>query len=219
MFNGTWTFCPDPVDFRYFQLVNIYEDDNAFYQNGAWKTTPTRPWQRGVDDRVSMNQLDASHLEAVMGSRGRSGDQMDIFMGVYGPVGDDGYPRLLYDKWTGEIDKGVVEYWRENYDLRYILERDWATLGPKLVGKLHIYMGDTDTYYLEEATRLLEEFLESTTDPYYAGFFDWGERQPHCYSGTPEYPGQTSYHRVLPEMQARILATAPPGADTRSWRY
>ncbi len=219
MFNGTWTFCPDPVDFRYFQLVNIYEDDNAFYQNGSWKTTPTRPWQRGVDDRVSMGQLDASHLEAVLGSRGRSGDQMDIFMGVYGPVGDDGYPRLLYDKWTGEIDKGVVEYWRENYDLRYILERDWATLGPKLVGKLHIYMGDTDTYYLEEATRLLEEFLESTRDPYYAGSFDWGERQPHCYSGTPAYPGQTSYHRVLPEMRARILATAPPGADTQSWSY
>jgi enterochelin esterase-like enzyme len=219
MFNGTWTFCPDPVDFRYFQLVNIYEDDNAFYQNGAWKTTPTRPWQRGVDDRVSMSQLDASHLEAVLGSRGRSGDQMDIFMGVYGPVGDDGYPRLLYDKWTGEIDKGVVEYWRENYDLRYILERDWATLGPKLVGKLHLYMGDTDTYYLEEATRLLEEFLEGTTNPYYAGSFHWGERQPHCYSGTPEYPGQTSYHRVLPAMRARILATAPPGADTRSWRY
>lgn len=219
MFNGTWTFCPDPVDFRYFQLVNIYEDDNAFRPNGTFKTTPLRPWQRGVDDQVLMSQMDASHLEAVLGSRGRSGDQMDIFMGVYGPVGDDGYPRLLYDKWTGEIDKGVVEHWRENYDLRHILERDWETLGPKVKGKLHIYMGDTDTYFLEEATRLLEEFLEGTTDPHYDGSFTWGERQPHCFSGTPGFPGQTPYHRVLPLMARRILATAPAGADVTSWRY
>ena len=219
MFNGTWTFCPDPVDFRYFQLVNIYEDDNAFYPNGKWKTTPVRPWQRGVDDQVFMNQFDASRLEEVLGTRGRSGDQMDIFMGVYGPVGDDGYPRLLYDKWTGEIDKGVVEYWRENYDLRHILERDWATLGPKLVGKIHITMGTMDTYFLDEATRLLEQFLESTTDPYYAGSIEWGERQPHCFSGAPEFPGQTSYQRVLPRMLDRILSTAPAGADTVSWRY
>jgi len=219
MFNGTWTFCPDPVDFRYFQLVNIYEDDNAFRPNGTFKTTPVRPWSRGVDDQVTMNQMDASHLEAVLGSRGRSGDQMDIFMGVFGPMGDDGYPRLLYDKWTGEIDKGVVDYWRENYDLRYILERDWKTLGPKLVGKIHIYVGDTDTYYLEEAARLLEQFLEGTTDPYYDGSFTWGERQPHCFSGSPEFPGQTPYQRVLPEMTRRILATAPPGADVTSWRY
>jgi len=124
MFNGTWTFCPDPVDFRYFQMVNIYEDDNAFYPNSEWKKSPVRPWQRRTDDQVSFNQKDASHLEAVLGSRGRSGDQMDIFMSVYGPVGEDGYPRLLYDKWTGEIDKGVVDYWRENYDLRYILEQN-----------------------------------------------------------------------------------------------
>lgn len=219
MFNGTWTFCPDPVDFRYFQLVNIYEDDNAFYPNGSLKTTPVRPWQRSTDDQVFMNQRDASHLEAVLGSRGRSGDQMDIFMSVYGPVGEDGYPRLLYDKWTGEIDKGVVEYWRENYDLRHILQRDWETLGPKLVGKLHIYMGDMDTYFLEEATRLLEEFLESTDDPYYDGSFTWGERQPHCFSGRPEFPGQTSYHRVLPLMRDRIRATAPQGADLTSWNY
>lgn len=219
MFNGTWTFCPDPVDFRYFQMVNIYEDDNAFYPNSEWKKSAVRPWMRGTDDQVRFNQKDASHLEAVLGSRGRSGDQMDIFMSVYGPVGNDGYPRLLYDKWTGEIDKEVAEYWRENYDLRYILERDWETLGPQLVGKIHIYMGTMDTYFLEPATELLEEFLESTTDPYYEGSFTWGPGQPHCFSGFPEFPGQTSHERVLPLMLERILATAPASADVASWRY
>ena len=109
-------------------------------------------------------------------------------MGVFGPVGPDGYPKLLYDKWTGVIDKSVVDYWREHYDLRHIVERDWKTLGPKLVGKLHISVGDQDTYLLEEAAFKLQEFLESTKDPYYAGSFDIGKRQPHCYSGTPEFP-------------------------------
>jgi len=222
MFNGTWTFCPDPVDFRHFQLVNIYEDVNAFYPGDGrnpFKRTPVRPWMRQVDDQVLLDQRDASHLEAVLGTRGRSGDQMDIFMSVYGPVGEDGYPDLLYDKWTGEINPEVAEYWRENYDLRHILERDWNTLGPKLVGKIHVYMGEMDTFFLDEATRLLEEFLEGTTDPYYRGFFEWGERAPHCYSGAAEFPGQTSYQRVLPQMVERILETAPAGADVTSWRY
>jgi len=218
MFNGTWTFCPDPVDFRYFQLVNIYEDDNAFYPNSEWKTSSVRPWQRGTDDQVRFNQEDASHLEAVLGTKGRSGDQMDIFMGVFGPVGEDGYPKLLYDKWTGEIDHEVAAYWKENYDLRHILQRDWELIGSKLQGKIHIYMGDMDTYFLEEASLLLEDFLEETTDPPYEGWFDWGVREPHCYSGTPEYPGQTAYERVLPLMEERILKTAPEGADIETWR-
>jgi enterochelin esterase-like enzyme len=216
--NGTWTFCPDPVDFRYFQMVNIYDDDNAFYSNSEWKTTPARAWQRGLDDQISMSQFDASHLEEVLGTRGRSGDQMDIFMAVFGPVGPDGYPKLLYDKWTGVIDKSVAAYWRDRYDLRYIVERDWKTLGPKLVGKLHIFAGDQDTYLLEEAVFKLQAFLESTKEPYYAGSFDIGARQPHCYSGAPEFPGQRPEQRFIPKMIERMLMTAPAGADL-SWRY
>ena len=112
-----------------------------------------------------MSQFDASHYEEVLGTRGRSGEQMDIFMAVFGPAGSDGYPKLLYDKWTGVIDKSVADYWRDHYDLRHIVERDWKTLGPKLVGKLHIFMGDQDTFLLEEATFKLQEFLESTKEP------------------------------------------------------
>ncbi|MEW5982970.1 MAG: hypothetical protein AB1806_11460 [Acidobacteriota bacterium] len=216
--NGTWTFCPDPVDFRYFQLVNIYEDDNAFYPNSEWRKTPLRPWSRGLDDQTMNSQFDASRYEEVLGTRGRSGEQMDIFMAVFGPVGPDGYPKLLYDKWTGVIDRSVAEYWREHYDLRHILERDWKTLGPKLVGKLHIYMGDQDTFLLEEATFKLREFLESTKDPYYDGSFDIGRRQPHCYAGEPVFPGQRAEQRVFPKMVERMLMTAPAGADL-SWRY
>jgi hypothetical protein len=116
------------------------------------------------------------------------------------------------------IDKSVTEYWREHYDLRYIVERDWKTIGPKLAGKIHIFMGDQDTFLLEEATFKLQEFLESTKDPYYAGSFEIGKRQPHCYAGVPEFPGQRPEQRYIPKMIERMLMTAPAGADL-SWRY
>jgi hypothetical protein len=212
--NGTWTFCPDPVDFRYFQLVDIYKDENAFYPNSEWKKTPIRPWSRGLDDQTQMSQFDASRYEEVLGTKGRSGEQMDIFMATFGPAGPDGYPKLLYDKWTGVIDRSVAEYWRDHYDLRHIVERDWKTIGPKLAG----FMGDQDTFLLEEATYKLQEFLESTKDPYYAGSFEIGKRQPHCYAGAPEFPGQRPEQRYIPKMIERMLMTAPAGADL-SWRY
>ena len=217
VFNGAWVFCPDPVDFRYFQLVNIYEDENAYYPGHGIKKNPIRPWMRGVDDQVFMTEQEASLLELVLGTRGRSGDQMDVFQAVYGPVGDDGYPKLLYDKRTGVIDKDVAAYWKEHYDLRYILERDWERLGPKLQGKLHIFMGDTDTFYLEEATRLLETFLDSTDNPHYGGSVAWGRREPHCWTGAPE--GESFIGYYLPQMEEHIRRTAPAGADVTSWKY
>jgi hypothetical protein len=63
-------------------------------------------------------------------------------------VGKDGYPQPLFDKLTGVIDKSVAAYWREHNDLSHIIERDWPTLAPKLRGKIHIYVGSADTYYL-----------------------------------------------------------------------
>ncbi|HNV03574.1 MAG TPA: alpha/beta hydrolase-fold protein [Vicinamibacterales bacterium] len=216
--NGVWSFCPDPVDFSSFQAIDIYRDDNAFYPNSEWKRTPVRPWNRGLDDQTFLSQYDANHYEEVLGTRGRSGEQMDIFMAVFGPVGPDGYPKLLYDKWTGVIDRSVAEYWREHYDLRHILERDWKALGPKLAGKIHVFMGDQDTYLLEEAAFKLQRFLEGTTDPHYGGSFEIGRRQPHCYAGEPAYPGQRPEQRYLPKMIERMLMTAPAGADL-SWRY
>jgi enterochelin esterase-like enzyme len=218
MFNGTWTFCPDPVDFRYFQMVNIYQDKNAFYPNSPWKSEAVRPWQRTADDQVLMSEKDASHLEEVLGTRGRSGDQMDVFNATFGPVGSDGYPKLLYDKWTGVIDPSVAQYWKEHYDLSAIMQRDWTTLGPKLRGKLHLYVGEMDTYYLEEAAFLLKDFLDKADPPAEAAW-DIGERAPHCYAGKPEYPGQRAEQRILPQMLERALKTAPAGADVKSWRY
>jgi hypothetical protein len=162
-------------------------------------------------------------MELALGTRSRSGDQYDIWEAVYSPTGEDGYPQRIWDKLTGEIDHEVAQYWRENYDLRYILERDWATLGPKLAGKIHIYAGDMDNYYLNNAVYLTEEFLESTAEPYYAGVVEYGDRAEHCWNGDHENPNAISrlrYHTMyVPRILERIEEAAPPGADLSSWRY
>ena len=185
MFNGTWAFCPDPIDFRYYSLVNIYQDSNAYYPNSQWKKAPIRPWMRDVDDQVIASLQQASMMEGVLATNGRSAQQFDIWQAVYGPVGKDGYPQPIWDKRTGRVDHDVAAYMREHFDLRYIMERDWARIGPKLKGKIHIPVGDMDNFFLEEAVRLTEQFLEGTKDPYYAGSVEYGERRPHCYSGAP----------------------------------
>ena len=164
-----------------------------------------------------------NYRELALGTKGRSGEQWDIWQAVYGPIGEDGYPQPIWDKLTGKIDHDVAEYWKENYDLRHILERDWSVLGPKLKGKLHIYCGDMDNYYLNNAVYYMEEFLESTRDPYYDGIVDYGDRAEHCWNGDHERPNALSrlrYNQMfIKKAVQRIEISAPKDADLRSWRY
>ena len=221
-FNGAFIACPDPIDFRAYMTINIYEDDNAYWYDSEWQRLP-RPAHRDYLGHVTVDQYAYNRLEAVLGDKNRSGQQFDIWEATYSPMGDDGYPVRLWDKETGEIDHDVAEYWRENYDLMHILQRDWATLGPKLEGKLHIYVGDMDNYYLNNAVYLAEEFLESTTDPYYGGVVDYGDRAEHCWNGDHENGNHLSRLRYntmyLPRILERMEQTAPEGADLTSWRY
>ena len=221
-FNGCFAACPDPIDFRAYTVVNIYEDKNAYYVGERWKRT-LRPGQRDYRGHVSTTLEQTNIRELVLGTHSRSGDQWDIWEAVYSPVGADGYPQRIWDKRTGEIDPEVAAYWREHYDLRYIMERDWKTLGPKLQGKIHIYCGTMDNYYLNNAVVLTEQFLESTTDPYYGGEVDYGHGAEHCWNGDQERPNALSrlrYHQMyVDKILKRIEVTAPDGADLTSWRY
>jgi len=119
--------------------------------------------------------------------------------------------------------KTVADYWREHYDLAHIIQRDWATLGPKLAGKIHIYVGSADTYYLNNAVYYAQATLESLKNPAYGGEVDYGDRAEHCWNGDHKLPN--AYSRLhydtfyLPKILARIQATAPKGADLTSWRY
>ncbi len=221
-FNGCWAACPDPIDFRAYTIVNIYEHKNAYYLDAPWKRTP-RPGLRNYLGEVSTTLEQANHRELAIATHGRSGDQWDIWQAVFSPAGADGYPKPIWDKLTGEIDPAVAQYWRDHYDLRFILERDWGVLGPKLQGKIHIYVGDMDNYYLNDAVYLMEAFLASTKDPYYAGEVAYGDRAEHCWNGDPTRPNYQSrlrYHQMfIPRAAEWMAKTAPVGADLTSWRY
>jgi len=221
-YNGAFAACPDPIDFRAFTLVNIYEDENAYFYDSDWKRI-ARPRSRSTLGQIQATLEDVNHKEMVLGTKGRSGGQRDVWLTLFGPAGDDGYPRHLWDKRTGVIDPEVAEYMRENYDLRHIMERDWEDLGPKLVGKIHVYVGEMDNSYLNNAVYLMEDFLESTTNPYYDGLVDYEPRAGHCWNGDHERPNALSrlrYNQMyVPLILDRIRAAAPPGADTLSWRY
>jgi len=221
-YNGCYAACPDPIDFRAYGIVNIYEQKNAYYVESRWKRT-AKPGRRNYLGEIGSTLEEMNHRELALGTKSRSGDQWDIWQAVYSPVDEDGYPKPIWDKSTGEIDHSVAEYWRENYDLRYILERDWKTIGPKLKGKIHVYCGDMDNYYLNNAVYLIEEFLKNTKDPYYDGVVDYGDRAEHCWNGDHTRPNAISrlrYHQMfIPKILERILKTAPAGADLKSWRY
>jgi hypothetical protein len=222
-FNGAWVACPDPIDFRAYTVVNIYEDENAYFLDSKFKRTP-RPGRRDWLGHVGSTLEEVNHLELVLGTHSRSGQQWDIWEATYSPQGPDGYPRRLWDKHTGEIDRDFAEYWRENYDLSHILRRDWNSgLGEKLAGKLFIYVGDMDNYYLNNAVYLTEEFLESTTNPYYAGEVDYGDRAEHCWNGDHTRGNGYSrlrYHQMfIPRIPEQVRKRHPAGVDTVSWRY
>jgi hypothetical protein len=214
LFGGAWVFYPDPIDFRRYILTNIYEDDNAFYPPGREWIIPERPWMRDVTGQIEVTMRQVSQLEEVLGSKGRSGQQLDIWQAVYGPIGEDGYPRPLWNKLTGEIDHEVAEYMKEHYDLRYYLEKNWAAIGAKLAGKLFFFCGDMDNFYLNEAVYMMEEFLENTQNPYYAGSFEYGRPQkPH---GWTPFGRSGRLERIMAE---HITRNAPKDEDTMSWKY
>ncbi|UCD59941.1 MAG: hypothetical protein JSV59_08565 [Flavobacteriaceae bacterium] len=221
-YNGCFAACPDPIDFSAYVLTNIYEDENAYYYRSEHKMLEV-PAHRDYLGQIQSTVKDENYLELVLGDKSRSGQQWDIWEATYSPQGKEGYPERIWDKKTGIINPEVAKYWKENYDLRYILERDWDKLGEKLKGKINIYCGDMDNYYLNNAVYKMEEFLENTSDPYYGGEVLYGDRAEHCWNGDPKEPNHISRLRYnsmyVPKIMKRLAESAPPGADLNSWLY
>jgi Putative esterase len=221
-YNGCYAACPDPIDFRAYTVVDLYEDKNAYHAEGPWRQVK-RPGLRDYRGHISTTLEDMNRRELVLGTKSRSGQQWDIWEAVYSPVGDDGYPKRIWDKRTGAIDPAIAAHWQENYDLGYILKRDWPKIGRKLEGKIHIYVGEADNYYLNNAVHLVEEFLNTTKDPFYGGEVAYGCRDEHCWNGDPTRPNAISrlrYHQTYANrVVERLLKTAPADGDVTSWRY
>jgi len=218
-FGGTWSFYPDPVDFRRWQMSNIYVDQNAFYpagyQPGYDWIVPERPEVRLPSGQITVTQRQASKLEAVLGSHGRSGQQVDAWFAVYGPVGSDGYPQPLYDLLTGTINHQVADYMREHgYDLTYYLKENWPKIGNELRGKIHVYVGDMDTFYLNLAVYGMQEQLDGEKNPPAEAAFVYGRpMEPHGWQ-------PMSNADLLRTMAKYIEEHSPGGAKSaRAWLY
>ncbi|MEM9887069.1 MAG: alpha/beta hydrolase-fold protein [Bacteroidota bacterium] len=214
--------CPDPVDFQAYCLVDLYKDKNAYYLDSQFKQT-LRPGHRDYLGNVDATLRDMNLRELALGTKGRSGQQWDIWEAVYSPVGADGYPKRIWNKLTGEIDHEVAEYWKENYDLAYIIQRDWDKYGKDWEGKINVYCGDMDNYYLNNAVYLIEDILQAAENPTYKGEVTYGDRAEHCWNGDPTQPNAISrlrYHRMfIPKWANTVKSLAPKGADLTSWQY
>jgi hypothetical protein len=220
-FNGAFVACPDPIDFRQYTNFDLYREANAYWPSSRWKRT-LRPAHRNYLGQVDATVQDGNYHELAIATKGRSGGQWDIWQAVFSPVGADGYPKPIWDKVTGVIDTSVAAYWREHYDLSHILRRDWARLGPKLRGKLHIYVGEMDNYYLNNAVYLVDDFLAAANPPADA-VVEYGARDEHCWNG--DHTRANAYSRLryaqmfIPRIIEQIRKNGPAGADTTSWRY
>ena len=213
-FGGTWTLYPDPISFEHYQLVNIYKDDNAFFEPGHTWLQALRPMMRTTEGQVEANEAQLSQLEATLGSRGRSCQQLEIWEAAYGPIGEDGYPKPLWDKLTGKIDHSVAEYMRDHgYDLTAYLRQSWPEIGPQLVGKIHLEVGDMDNFYLNLAVYDFQDFLKTTENPHYEGIFEYGrpEKGHGWQSMTQE--------NLIRAMAAHIAKNAPAGENSPAWKY
>ncbi len=201
-YGGTWSFAPDPLDFWNVEGIDIYKDKNAFYKEHEWYTVPTPNTRVPATGETRLTSQQRNTMELVNGTKGRSGGQLDVWSSVFGPVGADGYFKPLFDKKTGVIDPSVAQYWKEHYDLRQYLEKNWSTVGPKLVGKLNVICGRMDDFFLNFGVYKMEDFLTKAQNPAYEGSFTFGERGGHSwrpYSNT----------ELLRKMDAQIRKMAP----------
>lgn len=193
-FNGTWSGFPDSLDFRSYQLINIYKDENAYINSKGFE----RPSAREANGDVEFTMRLECQKENVLGrgdSYTMSGGQWGSWNAVYGLKGTDGRPRALWDPKTGKIDHDLARHF-ENYDLRLYAERNWPTIGPKLKGKIHIWVGEADDYFLNNGVHLFDDFI-SKADPKYDGWIVYDPRGRHGWSPKPAL-------EMMKEMAARV---------------
>ena len=211
-FGGTWTFYPDPVDFRNYEQVNVYKDTNAFIiQRNPW-ITQDRPSERLSNGQPVVLLRQENQLNNARGSHRRGGENFAIWEAVFGPVDKDGYPAPIWNDHTGAINADVAHAWRA-FDIRDYLETNWTKIGPDLKGKIHVYCGDMDNYYLNLAVYRLQEFLERAKDPEYGGSFQYG-RPLKGHGWQP-----MSDANLVREMATAIKNNAPSGEGVAAWNY
>ena len=193
-FNGTWSGFPDSLDFRAYQLVNIYKDDNAYVNANGFE----RPSAREVNGDTEFTMRLECQKENVLGSGDSytmSGGQWGSWNAVFGVKGQDGRPAPLWDPKTGKIDHDVAKQF-EKFDLRLAAERNWQTLAPKLRGKIHVWVGENDDYFLNNGVHYFDDFI-GKAEPKYEGWIIYDSRGRHGWTPKP-------FTETMKEMIGRV---------------
>jgi S-formylglutathione hydrolase FrmB len=193
VFNACWSSAPDPVDFRAFQKINIYEDKNMYYAaDGSQFMVATIagyfPWASAKM---------AYQMENVV----YRGEQMHSFDAVFSQKGVDGLPKDICNSITGDIDAAVVEHWKK-YDIALNLKNDWSSLKSQLDGKIRISIGTRDNFLLNYAVMSLETQMKEMGANIQFGYFP-GD---HFTVWTPEYKKEGT--QFLKERYLKWLATS-----------
>jgi len=194
VFNGVYSYSPDAIDFENYQLINIYKDKQAFKNEVGY----LRPIMRDTNGEPLLSMKEFIAYENVFGSSNsylNSGGQFSAHTALYSPKGDNGLPKPLFDPYTGAIDPEVAKSWKK-YDFKKYAEANWSVLGPKLQGKIYIWMGDMDHFYLNTGTRGFDDFLKSTSNPKSDAIIEFTPMEGHC--------SLYSHKEVLLKMQKRI---------------
>jgi len=195
-FNGAYSLSPDSPSFQAFQLVNLYQDETAYYSTSGM----IRPSARRTNGDPLFSIADEIRMEAAMGREDsfvNSGQQWGTWNAVYGQPDVNGDPIPVWDQDTGEIDSAVVNAWRR-WDLDRFVRDNWRFIGTDLAGKLQFWMGDMDDYYLTNGLRILEQTLNVMEAPAADAQFTWIPYHGHCDFGI-----QVHYIDVLEDMQKR----------------
>lgn len=196
-FNGCWSYSPDPVSLNKMQLVNIYENENAFYNERGY----LRPSKRDLngDPMFSIKEeIINENVQGISNTYVTSGGQWGAWNALYSPKGNDGLPKPIFNPNNGAIDKEVAAHWKK-YDLLLFTSANWAKLGPKIEGKIHVWMGDMDNYYLNNSMRDFNEYLKNTVNPKSDAIIEFTPMKGHC--------SNYSHQRILKEIQMRLIET------------
>jgi S-formylglutathione hydrolase FrmB len=153
LFGGTWSTSPDPSDFHNFTGIDLYAPRANVYHESDGQPYPLVRMHGKVIETFEQ----FARLENVLGPYG---GQMASFDWVFSPRGPGGRPERMFDRKTGDVNPKVVAYWRAHYDLAHIVKTTWARRGPYLRGKIHVYVGTADTFYLNESARDLDTVLK-----------------------------------------------------------
>jgi pimeloyl-ACP methyl ester carboxylesterase len=201
VFGGTWATSPDPVDFRSFEGIDLYTWDNLYRDpNGQ----PIQFMREGDEWKMSLEEYVRQDLVAQPGS-----GVMYSFDAVFGARREDGTPAPMFDRETGTIDPAVIESWK-SYDISRLLRERWPELGPKLDGKLHIFVGTQDEFRLDEPCRLLDAELARLGSRDRVVFIE-GRAHFNIYDPVPEqFPDGLYPHMFAAMWSSYVEATGLP---------